>query len=132
MKYRSGYKYQLAEPFVCQTAIRPDKHIGTDFIILGLDGILMINKGYAWDGCSGPTWDDRTNMRAGIVHDALYQLIRCKQLDMGWRHTADDEFRRICMDDGMSWVRAWYYWRAVRMFGESAAEWQDEKILEAP
>lgn len=132
MKYKAGYKYQLAEAFVTKVNIYPPQHIGLDFIILGIDGTLMVNKGYAWDGCSGPTWDDKTNMRAGLVHDALFQLMRNKLLDLGWRKTADDELRRLCKEDGMSGIRAWYYWRAVRMFGEKCAEWQDETILEAP
>ena len=132
MKYKAGYKYQLAEPFVTKVNIYPNQHIGLDFIVLGTDGTLMINKGYAWDGCSGPTWDDKTNMRAGLVHDALFQLMRSKMLDLGWRRTADDEFKRICKEDGMSSIRAWLYWRAVRTFGEKCAEWQDDIILEAP
>lgn len=132
IKYRDGYKYQLANGYAVQTAVFPPRHIATDFIILATNGMLIINQGYAWDGCSGPTWDDKTNMRAGLVHDALFQLMRNKLLDVGWRHTADDELRRICKEDGMSAWRAWYYWKAVRMFGESSAEWQEDEVLTAP
>lgn len=132
MKYKAGYKYQLAEAFVTKVNIYPPQHIGLDFIILGIDGTLMINKGYAWDGCSGPTWDDKTNMRAGLVHDCISQLMREKKLDCGWRETADSDFRRICLEDGMGAFRAWYYWKAVRLFGESSAKWQESIILTAP
>lgn len=132
IKYRDGYKYQLAEPYVIQTDIRPDEHIGHDFIVLSVDGVLMINTGYAWDGPSGPTFDTKNFMRGSLVHDALYQLMRAKHLDCGWREAADQELRRICIEDGMSRIRAWWVYTAVRKAGERYAQWQDEEILTAP
>jgi hypothetical protein len=84
-------------------------------------GDLIINAGYSWDGCSGPTWDDKTNMRAGLVHDALYQLIREGRLAENHRKFADEELYRICREDGMNFIRAWLYLKAVRNFGAGAA-----------
>jgi len=132
IKYQAGYKYQLSETYVSKTAVCPVQAVIHDFIDLKLDGTLTIKQGYAWDGCSGPTWDDKTNMRGGLVHDALYQLMREKLIDEGWRPTADAELRRICLEDGMSRFRAWYYHLGVRIGGESSAEWQEDKILLAP
>lgn len=132
IKYRDGYKYQLAEPYMVQTAIRPKEHIGHDFIVLTVDGLLMVNKGYAWDGASGPAINTLNFRRGSLVHDCFYQLMREKLLDCGWRETADSELRRICQEDGMSWLRAWWVYKAVRMGGEGSAKWQDEKILTAP
>lgn len=132
IKYRDGYKYQLHEPYIVQTAIIPQEHIGHDFIILSPTGLLMISAGYAWDGPSGPTIDTKNFMRGSLVHDALYQLMRHKLLDCGWRETADSELRRICREDGMSWLRAWWVYKGVRIGGESSAEWQEENILTAP
>lgn len=130
--YRDGYKYQLARTYTIQTAIKPDVPVLTPFLGLTVDGVLTIQAGYAWDGCSGPTWDDSTNMRGGLVHDSLYQMMREKHLDCGWRQAADNELRRICREDGMGAIRAWYYHKAVRFAGEGSAEWQDEKVMEAP
>lgn len=132
IKYQDGYKYQLAEPYIVQTAIRPTQHIGHDFIILNVDGLLMVNAGYAWDGPSGPTFDTKNFMRGSLVHDALYQLMRHKLLDVGNRKNADNELRRLCREDGMSWLRAWWVFKGVRFGGEGSAIWQEEKILTAP
>jgi hypothetical protein len=132
IKYREGYKYQLHEPYTTRVSIFPPATTHNEYVLLKPDGEMIFAKGYAWDGCSGPTWDDKTNMRAGLIHDGLYNLMRDRKLDCGWRETADDELRRICQEDGMSWVRAWYYHKAVRMAGESSAAWQEAKVCVAP
>jgi hypothetical protein len=132
IRYCDGYKYQLAEDYHVQTAVLPFANIDHDFIKLSDVGVLTIRKGYAWDGPSGPTVDSKNFMRGSLVHDALYQLMREKLLDGGWRETADSELRRICREDGMSWVRAWWVYRGVRLGGEGSAEWQDVQILTAP
>lgn len=132
IKYRDGYKYQLAEGYLLVTSIRPHERIDTDFIILDLDGNLMIRAGYAWDGPSGPTIDSKNFMRGSLVHDALYQLMREKHLDLGFRETADDLLRKLCRQDGMSWIRAWWVYQGVRFGGEGSAKWQEAKIITAP
>jgi hypothetical protein len=134
IKYRGGYKYQLAESYSVMTAIRDldAAKIDHGFISLTPSGVLTIKKGYAWDGPSGPTIDTKNFMRGSLIHDALYQLMRERLLDVGWRETADNELRRICREDGMSWVRAWWVYKGVRLGGEGSAEWQDAVILTAP
>ena len=75
MKYRKGYKYQVAEDVLFFTQIR-GYNIITKRIELHPDGILIIREGYACDGPSGPTVDRTENMSAAVLHDALYQLMR--------------------------------------------------------
>ena len=42
-------------------------------------------------------------MRGALVHDALYQLMRLKQLDYEqYRDRADEVLRDLCKEDGMS------------------------------
>ena len=110
------YKYELTRKVRCATNIR-GRNLLTDYIWLLDNGALMLFKGYAWDGCSGPTIDDDTNMKAGLVHDALYQLIRLGELPQSERKKVDELFYRILRENGMSWLRAKLYYRAVRMFG---------------
>lgn len=88
---------------------------------------LTVKEEYAWDGASGPTIDTRTSMRASLIHDALYQVCRTSESDMGpanWRRlrkAADWEFRRILKEDGMFLLRRWVWWGAVRGLGGPAA-----------
>jgi hypothetical protein len=127
MKYRDGYKYQLAEDEVFQTEIFPDSDIETKFIALTRHGVLTVRAGYAWDGPSGPTWDDKTNMRGSLLHDALFQLMREKYLDQSWFHPANQEFVDCCKQDGMNPVRAWAYFEAVDSFSSYYASPRSEK-----
>lgn len=118
--YRSGYKYQLAETYICTVDLRPSGDIDHDFIRISRSGILLIRKGYAWDGPSGPTFDTKDFMRGSLIHDALYQLIREKHLPDDIRESADAELRKACIEDGMSQLRAWWVYKAVRLFGATA------------
>ena len=100
MKYRKGYKYQLAEDEELQTLFRPDEIIYTTRIILYPNGKLLIRDGYAWDGTSGPVIDRKTNMRGSCGHDALYQLMRMGLLDYHLWRMADRDFARWIWEDG--------------------------------
>ena len=133
IKYRSGYKYQIVESYQVEVSIRPDANIVTDFIDLTAEGLLTMKKGYAWDGPSGPTIDTKNFMRGSLVHDALYQLLRNENIEQKWREEADRELRRICIEDGMSRLRAWYVYRGVREgAGFAAAPENRKKVHCAP
>ena len=129
IKYRklTGYKYQLIEDYGLQTDIRPADNIETHFILLLPSGFLRIRKGYAWNGCSGPTWDDDSNARAGLVHDCLYQLIREGYLVKLYKDYADRLFYEILLEDGMHPIRAKYYYMAVKLFGKYALKNKGDK-----
>ncbi len=128
--YRSEYKYQLADSYTIKIPIEPKHDIETDFIALDTAGNLFIKNGYAWDGPSGPVVDTEENMRASLVHDALYQLMRNKELSTRThRKAADQLFKDICKDDGVSNFKASVYYKALRKFGKPAASPQNKKII---
>lgn len=131
IQYCEGYKYQLHRDYTVQTRITG--HCVADaFYTLLQDGTLFIRAGYAWDGPSGPTLDTKTFMRGSLVHDVFYQMMREGQLPQDCFHPANDELRRLCLEDGMWSVRAWWVWRAVERFGSANAAVQPEKIITAP
>lgn len=133
MKYRKGYKYQLAKDEICTIDICPPEAIDTEFISLSKKGILGIKQGYAWDGCSGPTIDTKSNMRGGLVHDALYQLMRAGKLPITFRIVADDLLKSICLEDGMWKIRAKYFHIGVRKGAAFAADPKNKKkVFKAP
>ena len=134
IRYRSDHKYQMAEGYAISISIKPKSTIKTEFIDLDTDGNLTVKKGYAWDGPSGPVKDTGENMRASLVHDALYQLMRNKELNSRtYRKAADQEFKDICKADGVSNLRASAYYKALRKFGKPAASTENKKrIRRAP
>jgi hypothetical protein len=132
VRYRSGYKYQLRNEHVDSVAVIPDAAIVTDYVQLDTAGLITLRRGYAWDGPSGPTIDTKNFMRGSLVHDALYQLMRVEELDKDlWREEADRELRRMCREDGMSRLRAWWVFRAVRAFGDPSASPDSKRPVEA-
>lgn len=134
IKYRSDYKYQLAEGYAISISIKPKENIKTEFIDLDTDGNLTVKKGYAWDGPSGPVKDTKENMRASLIHDALYQLMRNNELkSRTHRKAADQIFKDICKADGVSNLRASAYYKALRRYGDTAASLeQKKKVFRAP
>jgi hypothetical protein len=128
IRYRSDYKYQLADSYKITISITPKTNIDTDFIDLDIDGNLLVKEGYAWDGPSGPVKDTEENMRASLVHDALYQLMRNKELSSRThRRAADQLFKDLCKADGVSNFWASAYYKALRKFGKPAASPQNKK-----
>jgi len=133
ISYRSGYKYQLAKDYQVFISIKPEAFILTPYIRLDTDGLLSIVEGYAWDGPSGPAIDTPNFMRGSLVHDALYQLMRERNLDPEkLRDDADRILRQICTEDGMSSIRAWWVYQGVRFGGGPAATVPDKEPTQAP
>ena len=123
ISYRDGYKYQLTDDYVVRTGIAPAAPVSTPFLKLTADGVLTIRKAYAWDGASGPAIDTLNVMRASLVHDALYQLMREKLLDHDrHREAADRLLQSMAREDGVVAPLAWLLYQGVRVFGKPFAE----------
>ena len=128
--YRSGYKYQLANGYRNKISVWPEANIKTEFIDLDTDGNLLIRKGYAWDGPSGPVKDTHDNQRGSLEHDALYQLMREDELDMEFnREAADKQFIYTCKVDGVGCIRRWLDYRGLRRFAAFAADPDNKKVI---
>lgn len=111
------YKYQLTAPYQYNVEIYPGRVKETEYLKLDIDGLLTIKCWYAWDGASGPAIDTDSFMRGSLVHDALYQMIKLKLISSSFRKKADKILMKICLEDGMIKIRAWWVYRAVRFFG---------------
>jgi len=129
MKYRKlkGYKYQLAEPeFIRLPHLAGLGTIVTPHIILLPSGMCMARTGYLWDGPSGPTLDDDTNMLPSLWHDIPYHLMRQGLIPLSKRKECDQFFTGQCLERDMSRFRAWRYLQGVRL-AKWAAERRDRK-----
>ena len=115
--YSGGYKYQLKSNVVIQTTLRPDTpRFIQGYVFLDTDGVLRIYRGYAWDGCTSAPDNDR-NMLAGLVHDALYQLMQEDVLDKSFKPLADEMLRNVMESQGAFKVTANLFHLAVKEFG---------------
>ena len=132
--YSEGWKYRLEAQYEDVIPLRPPVSIRTDFVVLLSNGYFVINKGFAWDGASGPAIDTANFMRGSMVHDSLYALMRAGLLDPAvFKDQADQLLREICIEDGMSTARAWWVYAAVKSFAGRATTPEGENpILTAP
>jgi len=134
IEYRSGYKYQLATDYEIKTTIKPKKPVDDRFIKMTKDGLLTMIAGYAWDGPSGPVVDRPENMRASLVHDALYQLMRHRRLTAReYKDKADQLFKKLCREDGVPGAVAQAYYLGLQLGGKPNTDPSNKKrILVAP
>lgn len=129
LAYKSGYKYQLTDVISFQTSFRPDKPLVSDYLRLGKTGILTILPGYAWDGCSGPVRDTEKNQHAGLLHDALYNLMRLGLLDHKLWAMADVEFAKQLKLYGVWRVQIWVMMKGLALVkGKHARPQQRKKV----
>ena len=147
INYKKGFKYQLTWGYSVVLLFKPPETITTFFIKFDDTGELWIKRGYAWDGPSGWTIDTDTVMRASLVHDVVYQLLRLSYLTgMRARELADKEFLRVMLEDieaaakgiKRKWVRKAYlrwnrrrarvWYKALRIGGGPAASASHRKI----
>lgn len=132
--YRDGYKYQLDSDYLIKCKIIPSKIEDIQFIKLDLEGNLTVRSGYAWDGPSGPVVDTKENLRASLVHDALYQLMRNESISAkDYKDDADVLFKDICIEDGVSEIIAKVYYLGLKLAGEPSTNPRNKKkIKKAP
>ena len=134
IRYKSGYKYQLQQDYAIKIELFPAENIHLDHITLTTGGELRVNAGYCWDGASGPVPDTKANMRAALVHDALYQLMRHRELDRAYyKKRADTVFMILCIADGVPTFLAKSYYKGLQWFGKAATLPKNaKKIITAP
>jgi hypothetical protein len=83
------------------------------------NGILKIEENYAWDGATGVIFDSYYLMKASLIHDALYQMMREGLLDRKkYRKVADKIFYSVMKDSKVNPIRRRLLYIGVRLFGK--------------
>ncbi|HNA84877.1 MAG TPA: DUF1353 domain-containing protein [Nitrospira sp.] len=132
MKYREGFKYQLAESYAIITPIT-GYQVEEEYFSLHETGVLTVRKGYAWDGASGPTYDTKSSLRPSLVHDVFCQMMRAGQIPFDLHGAVNHLFYELCIEDGMWAWRAWIWFKAVEMVrAGDPAQGPDRPIKETP
>ena len=103
--HKGKFKYQLINDYMIDIDFANPSNLQADFVELSSDGILRIKRGFVWDGVTGLAFDTRNFMRAALVHDALFHLLREHGANPALHQRADEMFRRIALDDGVNRIR---------------------------
>jgi len=122
IKFLKDIKYLLAETVCFETDFRLEHDIHWRWLFLDVNGLLIISSGYGWDGMSGPVIDRKTNMRASLCHDALYQLIRQELLPWSDWSKADKECAKLLEEDGAWPITIWADMKGLAMARGAAAK----------
>ena len=80
------------------------------------DHLLYIPANFGWDGPSGPTIDSNCAMRGSLIHDVCYGLIEDGALNIKAKKKVDKWFRKLLKEDGMFFIRRWYWYVGLRWF----------------
>lgn len=132
IKYRDGYKYQLAQSYTVITPVTGYR-VEDEYYSLHEAGILTVRSGYAWDGASGPTFDTQASMRPSLVHDVFCQMMRAKQIPFELQDAVNQFFYDQCVEAGMWSWRAWLWYKAVEMADcGNPEQGPDRPIITAP
>lgn len=109
-------KALLRKNYFRQIPICPSEKLKFHRITLGTDGVLTIEKGYAWDHASG-AFDTDNIIEAALVHDALSELIHNNHLPKSTWYAAADVMYAIMVEHGMWRFRASWIRRAILIAG---------------
>jgi len=104
MKYYKGYRYVLAEDLIRDTPIT-GYEITDKLTSLTKDGVLTVQKWYAWDGNSGPCLDFKKSLEASCIHDVLCDYINLEWLPDHLQPVVDQEYYNIAVYKRMwEWI----------------------------
>jgi len=110
--------YELAESLTIGTKVR-GRYVKHEYFTLFGNGTLIIKKGYQWNGANVAI-DTREWIKASLVHDCGYQMIEEGMISCKHRKAFDKLMYKLLRENGMSWFRAKYSYRLVRIFGRLA------------
>ena len=147
MKYRKGFKYQLAADVVFDLGAIPDEEVDKLYFSLDMNGILTAKKGYAWNGANVYP-DTRAILRGSCGHDAGLQIIGMNLLDKSHKKTVDELLRKTYYEDLLKVAESrgkigrWLLRKTARMLSKTvftAVRWggnpegmEPQPVLEAP
>lgn len=121
LHFIDGFKYQVVNEFVIIIKdFKPSCNIIDEFCEFYTDGTLVIKRGFAWDGASGPTFDTKNSFIPSIVHDVFYRFIRKGFLDISVKTIADDIFYKMLRANGMCFIKAFMWYLGVHFFGKKS------------
>lgn len=128
------WRFTLLHPVMFHLPIRPTQPISNEWVRLSRNGLLIVNPGFAWDGCSivgdGPRGSNGLPITsaAALLHDVCYQFL----IDAGIysRAQADRMFYDLLRQAGFAW--SWLYYAGVRLVGGIYHAWGREPAHQPP
>lgn len=129
--YSYADKYVNAENYSDIAPFAPYRDTVTDYGVFYTTGEYVIYRGFLFSA-NFPAINTDDSRRAAMVHDFFYELMKRGVLSREHRYDVDYLFYNQLLEDGMIPLRAWYWFRAVREFGDNALDSPYPKIYSSP
>lgn len=129
--YIESDKYILADDYFDVAPFAPTDTINTTYGTFYPDGQYKVSKGFLFSANS-PAINTNDSKRAAMVHDFFYSLMKDGLLSREYRDDVDRYFYDMLIIDGMIPLRAWYWYKAVRVGGDNALNSPKPKTQYAP
>lgn len=129
--YSHADKYVLAEDYSDKAPFKPEIDIHVSYGHLLANGDYKIAKGFLFSANS-PAINTEDSKRAACCHDFFYSLMKDGSLSRDYREAVDRLFYDHLIQDSMIGLRAWYWYKAVRIGGDAALDSPWPKKIKAP
>lgn len=116
LSYQRADKHVTTKDFFIKTEIKPKQTATLGKIKLTIEGVLLIDRGFRWNGANGIP-DAKVFMRGSCVHDALYKLIENNLLPDSEKRKADHIMAQCFHEDGLPKPIAKLAYCLVKAFG---------------
>lgn len=124
-------KYVNVEDYYDVAPFKPQKNIRTRYGEFNRDGSYVIYEGFLYSA-NFPAINSDDSRRGAMIHDFFYLLMKQGHLSRDFRYEVDYYFYNILLEDGMIELRAYYWFRAVRVGGDDALDSPPPKVTRSP
>lgn len=129
--YSRADKFVLAKNYYDIAPFAPEKTILTTYGAFYPSGEYKVSTGFLFSA-NFPAINTEDSKRASMAHDFFYNLMKDGHLSRDCREAVDKLMYDMLIEDDMPSLRAWYWYKAVRVGGESALNSPYPKIILAP
>jgi hypothetical protein len=124
-------KYLTALDYYDKAPFKPEKDIHTSYGSFFRSGEYVIKAGFLFSANS-PAINTLDSRRGAGIHDFFYNLMKDGLLPRSFRYDVDYYFYNILLEDGMIPLRAFGWFKAVRIGGDEALDSPKPKVQYAP
>jgi hypothetical protein len=124
-------KYIVAKEYKDVAPFKPTRSILTTYGVFLTSGEYYVKEGFLFSA-NWPAINTFSTRRAACIHDFFYCLMKDGHLPRSYRYDVDYLLYNMLLEDGMNPLRAWGWFKAVRLGGDAALDSPRPKVQYSP
>lgn len=117
VRHLPEYKYKLDQDYIefdfTEYLYIPHLQVHHEFFTIS-NNVLIIQKGYAWDGSSGVLFQTENLKFPSLIHDVFYQIMELGLLNYKYRDALDQMYLKLCIKNDVFPLRAWLHYYVLK------------------